>query len=129
MDVLKFEPVAVMLRLSKSNNESVDVFNSTVDGLVDVLAARCLSEKRALIGHIKGFAAGQEGSYLRVSASGDGRLTDIEGHIAGAPDTILLTLNIHVFGISAERIKNLLTESIIDVELLGKSAISIVNRL
>ncbi|MBI5591632.1 MAG: hypothetical protein HY881_14245 [Deltaproteobacteria bacterium] len=129
MDALKFEPVAVMLRLSKSHNESVDVFTDTATGLFDTLATRCLSEKHALIGHIKGFATGPEESYLRVSATGDGRPADSQGHIRGAADAIFLALNILVFGISAERIRDLLSESIIDVELLGKSAISFVNRL
>lgn len=95
--------------------------------MLDVLATRCLSEAGALIGHIKGFAAGPDGSYLRVSALGDGRLAEVEGHIAGTPGTIFLTLNIHVFGISAERIKALLIESINEAELLGNSEIFIVN--
>jgi hypothetical protein len=126
-DTFNFEPVALRLRVTRLKNEPVEAFKTTVAGLLDVLATRCLSEKGALIGHIKGFAAGPEGSYLRVSAVGDGRPAEIEGHIAGTPEAIFLTLNIHVFGISAERIEALLIESINEAELLGNSEIFIVN--
>ncbi|MFH0727697.1 MAG: hypothetical protein V2B19_15320 [Pseudomonadota bacterium] len=128
-DALNFEPVALRLRVTRAENEPVDVFNAKVLGLIDGLATRCLSEKDAVIGHIKGFAAGPEGSYLRVSALGDGRPVDIEGHIAGEPASIFLTLNIHVFRISADRINALLIESINEAKLLGNSEIFIVNPL
>jgi hypothetical protein len=128
-DTFNFEPVALRLRVTRAENEPVDVFNATVLGLIDILATRCLSEKDAVIGHIKGFAAGPECSYFRVSALGDGRPVDIDGHIAGEPVAIFLTLNIHVFGISADRIKALLIESINEAKLLGNSNIIIVNPL
>lgn len=126
-DTLNLEPVALRLRVTRAKNEPVEVFNATVLGLIDGLATRCLSEKDAVIGHIKGFAAGPEGSYLRVSAVGDGRQADVAGHIAGEPDSIFLTLNMHVFGVSADRIKGLLIESINDAKLPGNSEIFIVN--
>lgn len=129
MDALKFEPVSLVLQFTKSKNQVVAVFNATVAELIDTFATRCLNEKQALIGHIKGFAAGPEGSYLRVSASGDGRSVDLEGWIAEMADTLLLTLNIHVFGISAERIRALLLESITDVATPEKARISIIHRL
>jgi hypothetical protein len=126
-DTLHFEPVALRLRVTRQKYEPVEAFKILMAGLLDVLATRCSSEKGALIGHIKGFAAGPEGSYLRMSALGDGRPADIEGHIAGTPGAIFLTLNIHVFGISVERIEALLIESINEAELLGNSEIFIVN--
>jgi hypothetical protein len=128
-DMLNFEPVALRLRVTRLKNQPVDAFKILVAGLLDVLATRCLSEKEAVIGHIKGFAAGPEGSYLRVSAVGDGRQADVAGQIAGEPDSIFLTLNIHVFGISADRIRALLIESINEAKLLGNSEIFIVNPL
>lgn len=127
MDALTFEPVATMLRLTKTEKEPGEVFNTMVAGLVEALATRCASEKHTLVGHIKGFSAGPDNSYLRVSVSGDGRPVDLEGAIASDSDSILLALNINVFGISAVQIRELLIESIKDLCVQGKAAIAIVD--
>jgi len=126
MDELKFEPYAVRLCLTRPKNSTKAEFSKAVARLAEILASRCLSEKGALIGHIKGFASGSDGSYLHVSVTDGTRPADIEGHIADRPKSIILTLNVHVFGVSAARIKELLIKSLSDPEIEKSALISIV---
>ncbi len=126
MDELKFEPYAVKLCLTRPKNSPKAEFSTAVACLAETVAGRCLSEKEALIGHIKGFASGSDGSYLHVSVTDAARPADIEGHIAGRPKSIILILNVHVFGVSAARLKELLIESLSNPDVEKNATISIV---
>jgi hypothetical protein len=91
------------------------------------LARRCMLEEGALIGHIKGFAKGPQGSWLRVSITDGRRPAEFEGKIIGRPDRVELALNAHVLGLPADRIKKLLLDSIDEPAALNHVSTALIN--
>jgi hypothetical protein len=129
MDELGLEPYAVKLRIARPVSVPGAGFGSEVAGFIEAFAKRCAAEENALIGHIKGFAAGQDGSYLWVSVTDPRRFADVEGEIKGDPQSVMLTLNVHVFGLSKKRIKALLTETAADPAVRDRVRISPIEPL
>ena len=120
MDGLILEPYSVNLCLRLTTEESGFSHDQAVIFLIERLAKRCVAEKGAVIGHIKGFAKGGQGSWLRVSVTDARRPADHEGSITGQPEQVELTLNAHVLGVTSERIEQILQEALSDLAAEGK---------
>ncbi len=62
------------------------------------IARRCQEMGPCLIGHIKGLALFDDGGYLRVSVVSPGRPTQVEGRVPAETTSLLLSLNVIVYG-------------------------------
>lgn len=106
------EPYAVQLSLSlPTRNSAVSVEKAAV-GLIQELARRCDNEEGALIGHIKGFALGQNQDWLKISLTDSRRPVETEGSLSTPFGPVRFTLNAHVIGLTKDRIKTLVDASI-----------------
>lgn len=116
---MSLEPYAVKLRMSRLESSPEDSLNEAIISLMERLARRCMLEEGALIGHIKGFAKGPQGSWLRVSITDGRRPAEFEGQLMGLPEHVELALNAHVLGLPADRVKELLLDSMDEAAALN----------
>ena len=128
MDGLILEPYSVKLGLGLTTDDAGFSHDRAIIFLIERLAGRCLEQKGAVIGHIKGFASGPGGSWLRVSVTDGRRPADYEGSITGRPEKVELTLNAHVLGLTSERIEQILLEALADLAAEGNVGVSVTGR-
>lgn len=124
---MRLEPYAVKLRMNRSKSSPEDSLNEAIISLLERLAQRCMLEEGALIGHIKGFAKGPQGSWLRVSITDGRRPAEFEGKIMGRPGHVEISLNAHVLGLPADRIKELLLNAIDESAALNNFSTFLIN--
>ncbi len=109
---IKLEPYAIKLKIDRRDAYSSVSLDSVIINLVQELAERCMLEKGAVIGHIKGFVKGPDETWFRVSLTDGRRPAEFEGNTLQTQDSIELTLNVHVIGVTANRVGTLLKDTI-----------------
>lgn len=116
------EPYTIRLRLQSNVPCKKISPDSIITSLLHELAKRCMKQKGAVIGHIKGFAQKEgNGSWLKVSVTDDRHSPSLEGGIEDTTECIDLSLNAHVIGIKATFLEVLVTETWLEVE--GRHAV------
>lgn len=119
---------SVKLIISSVEQDDRISLKSVVIFLIQDLGRRCMSEKGAMIGHIKGFGKDKEGGYIKVSHTGQGIPVSCEGSIDDVSGPVEFTINAHLLGVSADRVETLLLETITTLVNQGEVMIDTVPR-
>jgi hypothetical protein len=97
MTELILEPYAINQRWTAS--VPAPPWDALIADYVEAIARRCHEMGPCLIGHIKGLALFDDGGYLRVSVVSPGRPAEKEGYAPTETTSLLLSLNVIVYGL------------------------------
>jgi hypothetical protein len=108
MAELDLEPYAVLQRWSLPDT-SVQ-WDSVLSEYLQSLARQFRQEAGHFIGHIKALALFSDEHYLRISVIDPRWPATVEGCVPAGQDTLDLTLNVIVYGIKHDTIKQVVEE-------------------
>jgi hypothetical protein len=104
---LKLEPYATRLLWELDGGGGEPEWGRLLIEFVERLSSRCHEAGNCVIGHIKGFAELPDGGYARVNVVSARVPADLAFHYSGSLAELTLTLNVLVYGLSAELLKKL----------------------
>jgi hypothetical protein len=104
------EPYAVNVRWTTS--APVLSWEGLIADYFEAIARRCQEMGPCVIGHIKGLAIFDEGGYLRISVVSSDRPADLEGRAPPETTSLLLSLNVIVYGIGRDTLERISREEV-----------------
>lgn len=110
MNEMIFEPYAVHLDFQMDAPIEADDWRLILSELLETYASQCSKAGPCVIGHIKGFAHGNDDTFLKVSVVSPNHPADIDGNMKGGISELSLVLNVLVYGQPKETLAQHLLE-------------------
>jgi hypothetical protein len=110
MSDIKIEPFTAKVYFQLRALAENDVWQEILAGYMDTIAMQCDKTGKCLIGHIKGLTLGPDKSYLQVSVISPSHPADFNGSLAQGMSTLMLTLNVLVYGLSRDSLERIVQE-------------------
>lgn len=107
MTTLTLEPLAARLRWRFAQALTGDEWGAVFAEHLESLAKRCVETEAGVIGHIKGLAVVPGGGYVRVNLVSPLRPADIESTASSSCARLTFDLNVLVYGLSFEQVRQM----------------------
>ncbi|MCP4576209.1 MAG: hypothetical protein GY846_08000 [Deltaproteobacteria bacterium] len=125
MDAMKPEALSARIRLLSVISRNGDEWCRIIGKFFQGIAKRCETDPQdVIIGHIKGLALFAEGKHLRVSVISSSYLPEFEASADLEEDSVPLSINVIVYGLSAGSLEQIVCEKIASLnDLSGIEAV------
>lgn len=97
-----------------ADNLSGASWEKVLAAFLDEVGLLC-GKRGAVVGHIKAFAAGAEGAFLRGSLTDIRRAAEVEGGLREKVDSFVLDFNAHVYGLTRDVLADLVLQAAVEV--------------